>query len=259
MDVSLIAKEKDRTLLRVKGVSPAYLNELRRAMMTEVPTLAIEVVEFRKNSSGLYDEIIAHRLGLLPLKTDLKSYNLPSKCACKGAGCAQCQLKFTLKAKGPKMVYASDLKSADPKVVPVFPETPIVELLDGQELELEATAVLGLGVEHSKWSPGLVYYKEFPHVTIKKQPENAQALAEQYPYALEFKGGKLAVKESALPLYDVFEEIASASNGSIVVDYKDDFVFVIEPWGQLSVEEIVAEAVKAFDEQLSELAALVKG
>ncbi len=61
-------------------------------MTEEVPTMAIEDVEFRKNNSILYDEIIAHRLGLVPLKTDLKSYNLPEKCKCKGEGCARFQL-----------------------------------------------------------------------------------------------------------------------------------------------------------------------
>jgi len=108
--------------------------------------MAIEDVEVRKNSSSLYDEMIAHRLGLIPLTTDLKSYNLPSECKCEGKGCARCQLVLTLSAKGPGIVYSSSLKSKDPKVKPVFDNFPIVKLLKGQEIELEATATLGTGV-----------------------------------------------------------------------------------------------------------------
>ena len=117
--------------------------------------------------------MIAHRLGLLSLTTDLKSYNLTKKCKCKGEGCARCQLKLTLKAKGPATVYASEIKSKDAAVKPVFPKTPIVKLLKGQDLELEATAVLGTGKEHMKWSPGLVYYKYKPSIEIGnvKSPE----------------------------------------------------------------------------------------
>ena len=99
-----------------RKVPVAYLNTIRRFMMEEVPVMAIEDVEFKKNSSVLYDEIIAHRLGLLPLSTDFKSYTLPEKCSCKGEGCARCQLKLTLKGKGPGTVYASDIKTKDPKV-----------------------------------------------------------------------------------------------------------------------------------------------
>jgi DNA-directed RNA polymerase subunit D len=98
----------------------------------------------------LYDEMIAHRLGLVPLTTDLKSYNLPQKCTCKGAGCAKCQLKVSLKAKSAGLVLSSEIKTKDPEVKPVFDDIPVVKLLKGQDLELTATAVLGKGKEHAK-------------------------------------------------------------------------------------------------------------
>ena len=174
MQVKLVKNEKEKLQIRIIGVQAAYVNALRRYFQFEVPTMAIEDVEFRANNGILYDEMIAHRVGLLPLKTDLQSYNLKNECKCKGTGCAQCELKLTLKTVGPKTVYAADLKSKDPKVKPVFPQTPITKLLDGQELTFEATAVLGLGKEHSKWSTGLVFYKDNPTITIKKQPINAE-------------------------------------------------------------------------------------
>jgi DNA-directed RNA polymerase subunit D len=153
-------EKKNKMVFDVSGIDAGYANTLRRLFMTEVPVIAIEDIEFKKNDSGLYDEIVAHRLGLVAMTTDLKSYNLPAECKCKGEGCARCQLKMTLKAKGPGIVYASDIKSKDPKVKPVFGKTPIVKLLDNQELELEMTAIMGVGKVHTKWSPCLAYYEE---------------------------------------------------------------------------------------------------
>ena len=169
MEVRVLENNKDDGKLSfiLKDSDVAFANTLRRVISEEVPTMAIEDVEFGKNSSILYDEIIAHRLGLIPFKTDLKSYNLPENCKCKGKGCARCQLKITLKAgKGAGMVYASEIKTKDSAVKPVYGKMPIVKLLKGQELELGATAVLGKGKYHAKWIPGLVYYKYKPSIDI---------------------------------------------------------------------------------------------
>lgn len=137
-----------------------YVNTLRRLMLGEVPVMAIELVEIVKNDSALYDEIIAHRLGLLPLSTDLKGYVMPSEEEVQNQEyLAQSSCKLTLKAKGPCIVFAKDLKSSDPKIKPVYPEMPIVKLIEGQELELVATAVMGSGKNHAKWSPGHVFFR----------------------------------------------------------------------------------------------------
>ena len=135
MEIRVLSNDKENGKLSfiVKDAIPAFANTLRRIMIDEVPTMAIEDVEFIKNNSILYDEIIAHRLGLIPLTTDLKSYNLPEKCKCNGEGCARCQVKITLKAsKGSGMIYASELKSKDSAIKTVYPKMPIVQLLKGQ-------------------------------------------------------------------------------------------------------------------------------
>lgn len=134
-----------------------YANALRRYTMGNVPTLAIEDVELKKNEGILYDEMVAHRLGLVPLKTDLKSYTYTEGTGKKGISSS---VTLTLSAKGPCTVYAKDLKAKDPQVVPVHEDIPILKLLKDQELELQATAEMGIGKTHAKWSPGLVFYKE---------------------------------------------------------------------------------------------------
>ncbi|MEM2874013.1 MAG: DNA-directed RNA polymerase subunit D [Candidatus Nanoarchaeia archaeon] len=142
MKISVLKQTENEITFIIDGVGPAFLNALRRAAAFEVPVLAIEDVYFTQNSSVLYDEIIAHRLGLIPLKTDLKSYNLPEECSCKGKLCAKCSVKGTLKAKGPATVYAEDLKFKDPAVKAVYGKIPIVKLLEGQNIELEFVVCL---------------------------------------------------------------------------------------------------------------------
>ncbi|MBW2996490.1 DNA-directed RNA polymerase subunit D, partial [Candidatus Woesearchaeota archaeon] len=145
MEVKLLKQDKEKGKLSfvIKDANPVFVNTIRRMIIEEVPTLAIETVDFKENSSALYDEVIAHRLGLVPIKTDLKSYELPKECSCKKKGCAKCQLKLTLKVKSAGVVYAESIKSRDAKCKPVHAKMPIVKLLKGQNLELIATAKLG--------------------------------------------------------------------------------------------------------------------
>ena len=111
MNIQLLDKEENSVSFVFKSINPVLANTLRRLIINEVPVMAIEEVEISKNSSALYDETIAHRLGLIPIKTDLKSYTLPSECKCEGKGCQNCQLKMILKTKGPGTVFSSDTLS----------------------------------------------------------------------------------------------------------------------------------------------------
>lgn len=262
MEIRLLDYDKKNKKIKkvsfiLKNSNAAFANVLRRIIINKVPVMAIENVEFRKNSSILYDEIIAHRLGLLPLTTDLKSYNLPKECKCKGKFCARCSVKLILKVKGPCTVYASDLKSRDSKIKPVYPNMPIVKLLKGQALELEAIAVLGEGKEHIKWSPGLVYYKYKPIIEIKKY-KDASIIAKVCPVdVFDVKNGKLMInKDNYLKCHlcgackDIDDIKLSESDSEIV--------FYLESFGQLSCKEILLKMTDIFDAQLKELQKKIK-
>lgn len=263
MEIRLLDNDKKnfKLSLVIKDSTAAIINSIRRNALVNVPTMAIEDVEFRKNSSILYDEMIAHRLGLLSLKTDIKSYTLPGKCKCEGKGCAHCQLKLTLKAKGPAVVYASDIKSKDPKVIPVYSKTPIVKLMKGQELELEATAVLGLGKDHIKWSPGLVYYKNKPNIEIIKECENKEEVVSSCPVKIfELKDGKMTLNKDNVLKCHLCEACVDICRpkGAIKLEKTNDFIFYVESWGQLSAKDIIERALDAFDEQLDDFAKVLK-
>jgi DNA-directed RNA polymerase subunit D len=174
MKVQVLKKTDSEIQFMVEGISPAFANALRRVMMTEVPTMAIEWVDFIKNDSALNDEILAHRLGLIPLTFNPKAYNLPNECDCNGKGCSRCQVKLKLKKEGPCMVYSGDLESEAEDVKPVFDKIPIVELFEGEKLEFEAIAQLGLGREHAKWQAAVVGYKNKPKKEISRKEEGPE-------------------------------------------------------------------------------------
>lgn len=262
MKLKLISQSKDKLTFLLEGVDVSFANALRRCAIEEVPVMAIEDVEFRKNFSVLYDEIIAHRLGLLVLSTDLKSYNLPESCRCKGAGCQSCQLKLSLKAvaKKDRYVYASEIVSKDPKVKPVHPNTPIVKLLKGQRLELEARAVLGKGKQHTKWSPGLVYYKYKPVIEITKNPKNPEHIVKVCPQnVFEIKNKRLEInKDNSLNCH-LCGACVEASKGAVKLNKNlKDFVFSVESWGQLKPKEIMKQAATEFSQKLDDFEKAIK-
>lgn len=153
-------QDKDQYIVTFTDTHNTIVNAVRRIILDEVPTFAIEDVEVVANESPLYDEAVAHRLGLIPLKTDLKSYNLKSACKCGGVGCALCEVKMALASNEEGYVYSGAIKSDDPQITPVDKEIPITMLFPGKKMELNLKAVLGTGKEHSKWAPAHTYLKE---------------------------------------------------------------------------------------------------
>lgn len=251
MNVKNIHQDKNKCSFTIEGISPHYANTLRRTMIDLVPTLAIELVEFRKNSSAMYDEVFAHRLALVPLVTD-STYEYKEE---RVEGDPTTEVVLTLEAKGPCTVYASDLKSKDPKVKPVYPKTPIVTLLESQEVSLEATAVVGIGKEHAKWSPGLVWFNYEPKVKVDSSFKDLDKVKPLYPKQI-FDGNKISAKKiEELNLYDAVDGVSPA----VEVSYdKNNMIFHLESWGQLSCNEIVQKAFVQLDKQLDELKKLAK-
>ena len=143
--------------LQLEGIDRSYANAVRRFCISEVPSMAIDDVVILENSSVLYDEILAHRLGMIPLKTDLERYVLPEKCDCgTPLGCQKCRVLLVLDATAkdrPRTVVSGDIVSEDREISPVSPNIPIVKLAVGQSVKLEAYARLGRGKEHAKWQP----------------------------------------------------------------------------------------------------------
>ncbi len=165
MKIEILDENETKIKFLLSEGNNAIAHALRRVMISEIPTMAIDDVEFYKNSSGMFDEVIAHRLGLIPLRFNPQMYNLKSECKCKGKGCSRCEVIFEFDSKdltkdSDYTVLSKDLKSDDEEVIPLYNEIPIVELLKGQELKFKAIARLGFGKEHAKWQAAFVSLKE---------------------------------------------------------------------------------------------------
>ena len=183
--IEIIKEDKEKISFKT-DISINLANAIRRSVL-EIPVLAIDEVEFTKNDSALYDEIIAHRLGLTPLKREDKGG--VDKCTCKGQGCSKCTINLKLSASGPCEVSSDELR---PKSKVVY-KMPITLLKEGQELELNAKARWGRAIEHSKYSPGLVFYRDLAEIKIKDDDED---VGNSCPVeAIEFKEGKLKTKD----------------------------------------------------------------
>ncbi|TVU10774.1 hypothetical protein EJB05_44321, partial [Eragrostis curvula] len=208
----------DLAKFELRDTDASMANALRRIMIAEVPTVAIDLVEIEVNSSVLNDEFIAHRLGLIPLTSAAAmGMRFSRDCdACDGDGsCEYCSVEFHLSARAHDSdqtldVTSNDLRSTDPKVCPVDqarvyqqaltgtdPDDTnaaaeqrqviscregilIVKLRRGQELKLRAIARKGIGKDHAKWSPAAtVTFMYEPDIHISDKIQESLTLEEK--------------------------------------------------------------------------------
>jgi DNA-directed RNA polymerase subunit D len=217
----------------VADMDIALANALRRSV-NEVPVLAMDEVDIYRNDSALYDEVIAHRIGLVPLKHQkLKEGET---------------VQYKLNVEG-REVLSKDLG----KDV-IHGEMPIVLLNGEQGLEVVARARVGIGKEHAKFCPGLVFYRNLTKIQISKDGEKHKELAELYPAIFEFDG-KLKVKDEYQ--CDLDDEDVKDFKG-ISIEQTGQIVFNIESWGQMKAEEIFNELIKALGSNLKDLSKEIK-
>ncbi len=271
MDVEILEEKGNELRFLLKGTGHAYANALRRAMMAEVPAMAVEDVIIIENTSVLYDEVIAHRLGLIPIKTDLDAYVLPEECDCKSElGCSKCRASFTLEAEAieePVMIYSSDLKP-ESDATPVSGNIPIVKLGPMQRLKLEVYARLGRGLEHAKWQPvSACAYKYLPKVTLTPEnlanPDEVIRVCPTHVYVGDPES-KIAVRDElacTLCMDCVEKAVPIDPKKTFPVKIEGDdtsFLFYVESTGGLPPKRIVDEAAKVLEKKALTLTDLVR-
>ncbi|HEY5630556.1 MAG TPA: DNA-directed RNA polymerase subunit D [Nitrososphaeraceae archaeon] len=157
LSAEVLERTNDRVVIKFNNISREYVNAIRRLAISEVPTLAIDDVVILENSSVMHDEALAHRLGLVPLRTQLDRFVMPEDCDCKSTlGCSKCRVLLMLDSEATektKIVTSGELLSEDELVQPVSKEIPIVALAPTQKVKFEAYARMGIGKSHAKWQP----------------------------------------------------------------------------------------------------------
>ena len=154
--LEVISKDSQKISVKLKGVPIKYANALRRICLNGVPVFAINTVDIIENSSVLPDEGLAHRLGLIPITTDLSRFNEPSKCDCNSeSGCSNCKVMLVLDTEESdvtRTVFSNELSSEDDSIKPTSDKISIIQLAPGQRVKVECYARLGRGTDHAKWN-----------------------------------------------------------------------------------------------------------
>jgi DNA-directed RNA polymerase subunit D len=243
--------EKERLRFIIDGTEPAFANSLRRIILGYVPTLAIEEITMVENTSPLFDEYVAHRLGLIPLASEQLGLNNQEDCeVCEGIGCDACTVTLTLTqetdSNSEMMVYSQELISNNTFVYPVHDAIPIIKMGPDQRLILEAMARMGTGREHAKWQPtASLGYQYVPSIEIDPSVEEKELVAEVCPRAV-FSYDK---KNDALNLDNLLncnlcmECVETVEGQGIKVEGDaSKIMFMIEGTGAIRVEDIIIEA-----------------
>jgi DNA-directed RNA polymerase subunit D len=263
MEISFVRVSDDQARFYLTGSWPAFANSFRREMTGGVPTLAIEDIRIYDNTSVLFDEMLSHRLGLIPLRTDLSTHVPRDRCTCQGAGCPACTATYTLSVEGPRMVYSRDLIPQDSAAGPVDENIPIVKLTEDQKVVVEAKASLSTGKEHAKWQATTACgYKNYPVIAIDEHCDGCGMCVEECPRGvLGTEAGKAVVLEGKLEdcsLCRLCERacLSASIGGETSIRVNPDrtrFIFTVEGDGSLPVLTVLSTAVGNLKKKATDL------
>jgi len=276
MDMKILDKGENKLRFVIEKANPAFANSLRRVLLSDIPKMAIEDVEFHlgpirdqdgreyESISPLFDEILSHRLGLVPIPTDLDFFSFQDECECEGEGCPKCSIMYVLNKKGPCTVYSGDMEPVGDSSLKIKEDLiPLVKLSEGQAPLIYATAILGTGRTHAKWQVCHgVGYKYYPVIKIDgKKCDKGASCVRICPRDVLVEGDKkieVAAPEACTLCMSCTEE---CEPGAITV--KGDptkFVLTFETDGSVSAQralqyalDLLKEKAEGFREGISSL------
>ncbi len=228
--------KKENKLVFSSDMGSSLINAIRR-YVNQIPVVAIDEVEISKNDSALYDETIAHRLGLIPLKSKKQSGEMK------------------LKAKKEGFVYSGELEGS---AEVIYDKIPITLLEKGQELEINATLRAGTGNEHSKFSPGLIFFRNESEIKIDKKFKDE--IQKNFPEAdIKEKDGKIIILDNKeKEIADVCEGIAEKAKEKAEIKEKPTLIISLESFGQISIEDIFKKSIETLKKDLEEVSKKLK-
>jgi len=266
MSLEILERSDHNLKFVVENISIEMANAIRRIIISEIPVMAVDEVIILKNDSPLYDEIIAHRLSMIPLTTDLETYKLPRECSCGGYGCPLCQVSLTCEVinttNTPIEIYSRDLNSNDPKIIPVDPNIPIVKIDKNNKVIIEAYAVLGIAKDHVKWQAvSNIFYRFYPQIDFDDSKcakcSDKCIVSRMCPEQLY----DFANKKTPVLIEDYWKTCTLCNScqnecpeKAIKVGWKENsYIFSIESDGVLPFKTIIKKSFEIFLEKIDEL------
>ncbi|GAB3027559.1 DNA-directed RNA polymerase subunit D [Natronobiforma cellulositropha] len=238
-DVEFVEREERKARFLVRGVTPAFANGIRRAMVADVPTMAIDEVRFIENSSVMFDEQIALRMGLIPLTTPPEGEFVEGD-----------TVTLAIDVEGPGTAYSGDFVSSDELVKPADLNVPIIDLKDGQRLEAEADAAMDRGKSHARHQGGVaVGYRHLQRVEVVGDRDQFE---DEEPHIVR---GVIEDDGELVPTSEFDHDLTVRYPGKEVriEDVPNAFVFHVETDGSFSVEELVTRAIDSLEQRAREL------
>lgn len=268
----------------LSGSEPSIANALRRVIIAEVPTIAIDLVEIENNTTVLNDEFLAHRLGLVPLLSS-QAYLMKRPFEAVDENDIT-DITFALDVKcttDQTLAITTDDLTLDPNFPEVRPvnyrdesgsEKPIVlvKIRKGQELKLKAIARKGIGKDHAKWMPvATAVFQYMPLITINDTLMDELTEEEKEEWCKADPSGtfrynqltrRVEIEDAEKYRYDnecLIKAEEMGHPGIVDIQQKqDEFIFRVESTGSLSAGEIVKNALEVLLEKINTLSSAVR-
>lgn len=278
--IDILRMEDDLLEFDMVGIDAAHANAFRRILLAEVPTMAAEKVYVYKNTSIIQDEILAHRLGLIPIRADPRLFEYRNSDDAEATDIDTLQFELDVRcSQNPRAskdssdpnelyldhkVYTSHMKwlpqgnqadlfpESDPPR-PVHPDILIAQLRPGQEIHVVMHCVKGLGKDHAKFSPvATASYRLLPEITLLRPIEGELAERLQRCFspgviAVDNVNGKKVARVENVRLDTGSREIFRHDDLKDLVKMgrvRDHFIFSIESTGILAPDALLQEAIK---------------
>jgi len=271
MKVKLRQNEKFFAQVEFIDVNYSFINSIRRSLVSMVPCLAIHEVDFHMGSLGSYveeesgeekeyesisamfNEIIAHRIGMLPIPTDAKtieafgdSVNDDSK---------QPDIMYSLHKQGPCTVYSGDLEPVNGDTSLNIPETsvPLVKLTEGQAILVYAKAKMGTAKQHAKWQTAVApRFYQAPTLTVSSG-KGSKSVIDVVGKENFKKKGKNHIIDDPVKAHESIKKLESlwnneaAQKAMTITRNKTHFILEFETTGAMEAKLALEQALKSLE------------
>lgn len=272
---------RDQLTFSLTQTDRSLVNALRRVIISETPTLAIDTVEIEVNTSVMHDEFLAHRLGLIPIVSDnIEQISATEDCACQDY-CSRCSFEMSLAVTAinePIEVTSFDLKSSSNIRAVMTAPILLAKLHPGQEIRLRAFVRKGLGKTHAKWSPAVVSFQVEPEIRLNKESLTQLTLRQkeawiktcsQQVYALDIESQEVYLRDPSQCNYCGLCQ--KANSNLVTIEPKTDkilqgekeqkferFTVSLETTGALTPEKTLLSSLETLRKKLAFLSQELK-